>query len=315
MTDVDDVGDRNVPAVRILNKELLDAKAQKTGKTEFLTPQDLVDIAAEHKFDAQFKIKIDACYSGRFKTVIEKASNVRVMELSSQFNEISYGLGTLYGNQPELDPSDPTKVVGKKDITELYDAPDGATFFTNANVHGLYQWATTAPPNASLLDGITQSFTLGAPKNPAAVLHWNHPQRLIQTLGAPAFQISSTLSIEGSDLVLSGNTSEAAGGGRSTRADVPAGTPISALRFAVPPAGNDPRRVTNYICPASLPSAHVDTTTTDNDTLVCDGGSLPVGQAFQLHVQTQPAPSAGMGGQVYAVRAGTTQGPFAATGP
>lgn len=315
VTDIDDVGDRDVPEVRILNKELLDAKAQKTGKTEFLMPQDLVDIAAEHKFDAQFKIKIDACYSGRFKTVIEKASNVRVMELSARFNEISYGMGTLYGNQPELDPSDPAKVVGKQDITALYDAPDGATFFTNANVHGLYQWAMIAPPGASLLDGITRSFGLGQPKDPAAVLHWTHPQQLIQPLATPTFKISSTLSIEGSDLVLSGNSSDAAGGGRGTRADVASGTPISALRFAVPPAGNDPRRVTNFICPTSLPSAHVETTTTDNDTLVCDGGSLPVGQAFQLHVQTQPPPTAGMGGQVYAVRAGTTQGPFAATGP
>lgn len=54
---------------------------------------------------------------------------------------------------------------------------------------------------------------------------------------------------------------------------------------------------------------------TANDTLLCQGGSLPVGQVFQMKVHTVPDPSPGMGGQVYARRAGVLEGPFSATGP
>ena len=73
-------------------------------KSSYITPQNLIDIAKDHSIDAEFKIKIDACFAGRFERVFDEATNVRLIELSSAFNEISYGKGSMWGNQPKVDP-------------------------------------------------------------------------------------------------------------------------------------------------------------------------------------------------------------------
>jgi hypothetical protein len=308
--------------VRVVNGALATVKTGKKTKDEFITPDDLINIAKEHTFDMQFKIKVDACFSGRFAKVIDEAKNVRVLEMSSSFNEVSYGLGNLYGIQPVFDPKDPRKKVGSKSI-DFYDSPDGATFFTNANVHGLYEWATTAPADDTLVDGILTAFDAGAGQDPARQFNWTHPVGLVRTTSTlPTFKISSTLQFSGtSEVFINGNSSETSGGESvvipigGDAADSPASTPIDALEFVVPPKGSAPRQITNEICPASLPSFSITTTHTQNDTLVCQGGSLPVGTAFQMKVHTVPNPSAGMGGQVYARRAGVLEGPFPASGP
>ncbi len=92
--------------------------------------------------------------------------------------------------------------------------------------------------------------------------------------------------------------------------------PITAVKVVAPPSGTTPRQITNQLCPAQLPSVQVTTTTSPNDTLVCSGGAgIPLDQQFTLNVQTNPAPSAGMGGQLYAQQDGAYLPPFSITGP
>lgn len=91
--------------------------------------------------------------------------------------------------------------------------------------------------------------------------------------------------------------------------------PITAVKAVIPPADGTPRAITNMLCPTQLPMAQLLTTTNPNDTLVCSGGSLPVGTPFDLNVQTSPAPTAAMGGQMFGYQEGTFKGPFAITGP
>jgi hypothetical protein len=91
--------------------------------------------------------------------------------------------------------------------------------------------------------------------------------------------------------------------------------PLDAIKVVLPPAGTTPRKVTNYICPAQLPSAAITTTNAAGDTLMCSGGSLPLGQQFSLNVQSSPAPSAGMGGQLVVHQDGAYLAPFSLSGP
>lgn len=91
--------------------------------------------------------------------------------------------------------------------------------------------------------------------------------------------------------------------------------PADAIKVVLPPAGTTPRQVTNYICPTQLPTAAITTTNSANDTLMCSGGSLPIGQQFSLNVQTSPVPSSGMGGQLLVHQDGAYLAPFSIGGP
>jgi hypothetical protein len=91
--------------------------------------------------------------------------------------------------------------------------------------------------------------------------------------------------------------------------------PVDAIKVVLPPAGSTPRQVTNYICPTQLPTATITTTRSANDTLACGGGSLPLGQQFSLNVQTSPAPSSAMGGQLLVRQDGAYLAPFSFGGP
>jgi hypothetical protein len=91
--------------------------------------------------------------------------------------------------------------------------------------------------------------------------------------------------------------------------------PVDAIKVVLPPAGSTPRQVTNYICPSQLPTAAITTTGNANDTLMCSGGSLPLNQQFTLNVQSNPAPSSGMGGQLLAHQDGAYLAPLSFGGP
>jgi len=75
------------------------------------------------------------------------------------------------------------------------------------------------------------------------------------------------------------------------------------------------RTVSNEICPSQLPMAAVITTKTNDDTLMCSGGALPLNQTFSVNVETLPPPSLGMGGVLSAEQNGTWTTPFTFTGP
>jgi hypothetical protein len=91
--------------------------------------------------------------------------------------------------------------------------------------------------------------------------------------------------------------------------------PVDAIKVVLPPAGTTARAVTNYICPTQLPTATITTTTNANDTLMCSGGSLGIGQQFTLNVQSLPVPTAGMGGQLIVHQDGAYLAPFSISGP
>ena len=67
--------------------------------------------------------------------------------------------------------------------------------------------------------------------------------------------------------------------------------------------------------PEPAPGTQVTTTSSNNDTLVCSGGSLPLRQSFTLNVRTNPGPSAGIGGQIFGRQDGQLKGPFPTSGP
>jgi hypothetical protein len=91
--------------------------------------------------------------------------------------------------------------------------------------------------------------------------------------------------------------------------------PVDAIKVVLPPAGTTARKVSNYICPVQLPSATITTTNGAGDTLMCSGGSLALGQQFSLNVQSSPAPTAGMGGQLLVHQDGAYLAPFSFGGP
>jgi hypothetical protein len=91
--------------------------------------------------------------------------------------------------------------------------------------------------------------------------------------------------------------------------------PLDAVRVVIPPYGSEDRAITNYICPMQLPNGVISSTTHANDTLTCQGGSLPLQQEFSMRVRTFPEPSDGMGGDLYGRQDGSFQGPFHITGP
>jgi hypothetical protein len=92
-------------------------------------------------------------------------------------------------------------------------------------------------------------------------------------------------------------------------------SPITAIRVVLPPDGSTNRQVTNYLCPNQLPVAAVETTNAPNDTLVCSGGSLALGERFSMNIRMNPPPTNGMGGQLFGQQDGSFKGPFGITGP
>ena len=84
--------------------------------------------------------------------------------------------------------------------------------------------------------------------------------------------------------------------------------PDHRVKVVLPPADGTPRAITNMLCPAQLPMAQLLTTTNPNDTLVCSGGSLPVGTPFNLIVQTSPAPTARWEARCSGTRRGPSRG-------
>jgi hypothetical protein len=86
--------------------------------------------------------------------------------------------------------------------------------------------------------------------------------------------------------------------------------PVDAVRIVV-----SGRQVTNFICSGPLPVGEISTTSSQNDTLTCSGGSLPLGENYFMNVQTNPPPSDGMGAQVSARQDGSFVGPFSLAGP
>jgi PKD repeat protein len=150
-------------AVELGSKYVFDKGSSKTAFTpQTLTPEELDQILKGFGAGSpgvEFKLKIDACFAGRFKA-LKANPNLRVLELSSGENQTSQGFLGHY----EVKEKD-GKVV--KWIT-VADNPDGATEFTNGDIHGLNAWgdsATEMSQYPGLAGAIQRSLTLGKDYN------------------------------------------------------------------------------------------------------------------------------------------------------
>jgi hypothetical protein len=295
---------------------------------DLLTPEDIAKIMREHHGSADFKVKIMSCFAGRFREAIEEAgkyenpdgsegTNLRVLELSSAANEPSF-----------FDLPGVTARLQSGEILEIRDDqpnPNGVSEFTNRDIQGLIAWATdpgmVAEDDGDLGKGIARSHKLGERfdfahrvglTNSILVDNPNARPRPQPGNGQPQFGLSGSWTPFGPGEV-QGSFSWSNSPRRGIRAAQ--ATTIDALRVVVPPAGGTPRQIVNQLCGGQLPNPTVSTTNSPNDTLTCDGGSLAAGQAFQLNVQTNPPPSAGMGGSAFGRYEGQFRGPFAISGP
>ncbi|MDX6583753.1 MAG: endo-chitodextinase [Solirubrobacterales bacterium] len=147
-------------AVELGGKFVFDGKTDKTTwQPQQLTPADLDKILkgfAVSNPKIEFKIKIDACFAGRFKD-LKSNKNLRVLELSSAENQTSQG----FLGHWEVKHKNTGKVV--KWIT-VADNPDGATEFTNGDIHGLNAWGESTAEmtqHPGLAGAIERSLELG----------------------------------------------------------------------------------------------------------------------------------------------------------
>jgi hypothetical protein len=290
-------------------------------ESSYVTPSDLIAIAKAHESD-EFKIKIDSCFADRFAPVFDETDNVRVLETSSSFDEVSAGAYVKGKNYFTLNPK--THEVNGETVNEI-DDPDGAGGFTNGNLHGLYDWATFSNPTEDLVVGLAEAYGLGMPFNQSVKLGYTTPH--LRTRPARTKPVSFLGSIDAmgnwsffdpTEVKLDATFSLQNGTGGTPRSFAIAadtGTPLDAVEVVVPSAGSTARQIVNSLCPTQLPTATVSTTVTPSDTLTCSGGSLAIGQQFTLNVQTSPAPASAMGGQLFGRQDGTFKGPFAIAGP
>jgi len=307
------------PAGVMTNPAFINRGGKVIDESSYITPGDLIAIAKEHEAD-DFKIKIDSCFADRFAPVFEDTDNVRVLETSSSADEVSAG---SYEKGREYFTVDPAthKVTGK--MKDTIDNPEGAGGFTNGNVHGLYEWAAFSSPTEDLVEGLVAGYKLGTPYNESVRFGYTtphlrtRPARSTPPAALPVIGATATWSYYSSaeialhvmftleehiKLPALAMIAEATGG-------------VSEVKVVVPAGSSGPRQIVNKLCPTALPIATVSATSTPNDTLSCSGGSVGLGQAFTLNVETYPAPTAGMGGQLYGTVNGSPAGPFTITGP
>jgi hypothetical protein len=289
-------------------------------ESSYVTPNDLIAIAKAHE-NAEFKIKIDSCFADRFAPVFDDTDNVRVLETSSSFDEVSAGAYVKGETYFTLDPK--THEVNGEAVNHI-DDPDGAGGFTNGNLHGLYDWATFSSPTEDLVVGLAEAYGLGMPFNQSVKLGYTTPHLRTRPARTTPISFLGTIDAMGNwsffdptEVKLNATFSPQSGAGqpRSLAIKADTGTPLDAVEVVIPPAGSSPRQIVNSLCPTQLPTAAVSTTVNPSDTLTCSGGSLPIGQQFTLNVQTSPAPTPGMGGQLFGRQDGAFKGPFAITGP
>ncbi len=189
--------DAGPPGV-IVNPDFKLSEDEVKNKSAYITPENLIDLANEFApLGVDFKIKIHSCFSGRFEEVFRKARNVAVLETSSAADEVSYTFATAPGDKYLV--ADPlTHKATREAKADDTDNPDGAGSFVNANVHGLMEWAATAPPDSTLLTGILNSLTLGDGFDFAENINYTHPLKLNRT---PFDNIPLTISPIGAEFV------------------------------------------------------------------------------------------------------------------
>ena len=151
-----------------------------TADTAFIKPADLTRIMAKHNASkplserATFKIKIDSCFSGRFVTELQGASNLEFLEVSSAADQTSF-----------FHLADGANVRRGRDIVHVAndtDNPHDVTEFMNRDLHGLQTWASSpqAHDEPTLASGLAASFLIGEDFDFAATIGYTTPSEIYQ---------------------------------------------------------------------------------------------------------------------------------------
>jgi hypothetical protein len=155
------------PGVELGQRFTFDARANTTLTQEMLSETDLAAILAANP-TLQFKLKIDSCFSGRFKGLAAQ-TNLRVLEVSSAADQPSQGF-----------LADADYVQNGKTVkwATVSDNPNRATEFTNGDVHGLIAWGRSAQEqkdHPGLAGALARSETLGLDYNGSALIPAGNP--------------------------------------------------------------------------------------------------------------------------------------------
>jgi hypothetical protein len=156
------------------------------GGRRFITARNIREMLEENP-DVTFKIKIESCFSGRFRDELvngdgsPRSSNMLVLETSSGATEPSYGALRRLQRQPN----------GNERLVPRPNNPSGYSEFFNGNITGL----TSVVQDQTAIDGfvgqggsllarvIEQSFTAGAGNDEARSIGKTHPQLLARIPG------------------------------------------------------------------------------------------------------------------------------------
>jgi hypothetical protein len=211
-----DPGGGEPAGVEVRHKEKVGDDGKVVNDSTYITPQDLIDLVKQYEGNfgvggVDFKIKIDACFAGRFERVFRETSNVAAMEMGAAADETGWNFQAFNKQYDTREVADPvTHLATKVFKTDDTDNPDGATTFTNANVQGLMSWAATAPAGEDLLKGFIASMSLGDGYDFAENINYTHPLELIRGLPPiilPNISCGTTLVNEGTPNEVISNTS------------------------------------------------------------------------------------------------------------
>ncbi len=224
--------ERGVPAVTSDEKEA-------NGTQPVVDAITLRRIMRDHP-KITFKIKIDACYSGRFLPELRGRKNLLVLETSSAADEVSWSyLGTQY---PTRDFEPQTRTGTNPNRGE----------FTNANLAGMEKFlasaqevATARAAGGSLLAHmLARSYELGASLDLARTGEWTHPQLYTSLPEAPAPNLDFSLAYDHE------------GPGRSFICATITGTPGSTLEVELTGPDGSTVRGTLRLPEENAPTAH-----------------------------------------------------------
>lgn len=146
-----------------------------TGEDKWIFPADLSIVMGAHP-NITFKVKIDACFSGKFldpANGLKEKPNLLVLETSSSATEVSYS---------SLDGMEITGPDGEPVVSETPNGGRGE--FTNGNIAGMRTFtrslgevsAAQEAGGSLLARTIARSFVRGARSDRARQAGWTHPQ-------------------------------------------------------------------------------------------------------------------------------------------
>ena len=150
----------------------LESRDVTTEHADVITPADIIR-TIELFPNLTFKFKLDTCFAGRFLDDLKAVPRLLVFEYSSSGTEVSYG---HIPRGPTLDARG--NADWSRMVTNGEDNPNDASEPTNANVHGLYDWAQSPDLQdgvSPLATAVRDAFDRGAKDDFSRQMGYTHP--------------------------------------------------------------------------------------------------------------------------------------------